>query len=287
MKNSKKGFTVVELVIVIAAIAILAAVLIPTFSAIIKEANDSAAESELRQIKTLIETELADDNSWEFTYGEDKKVQINKNEDGKLWQKYVTSLADALNACPALDAYGSFTQNNSSDLTYKTKSGVGEAVWSDIVGLPVFLQEFWKGIGFTLNEDRVSYSITSTTYVINALADIELPSEYDGMPITRIGDGAFKDANHLKSVVIPEGVEIIDASAFEGCVNLEEATIPSSVKYIGLRAFVGCTSLRKLHYNGTADNWKDLGKRSSSHWYPFKDYDIECTDTTIMHRVSH
>ena len=41
MKN-KKGFTIVELVIVIAVIAILAAVLIPTFSGVIKTANDSA-----------------------------------------------------------------------------------------------------------------------------------------------------------------------------------------------------------------------------------------------------
>ncbi|MBQ7445771.1 MAG: type II secretion system protein [Clostridia bacterium] len=42
-KLNKKGFTIVELVIVIAVIAILAAVLIPTFATVIKKANDSAA----------------------------------------------------------------------------------------------------------------------------------------------------------------------------------------------------------------------------------------------------
>lgn len=42
MKNNKKrGFTIVELVIVIAVIAILAAVLIPTFSNVINKANES------------------------------------------------------------------------------------------------------------------------------------------------------------------------------------------------------------------------------------------------------
>ena len=45
MKN-RKGFTIVELVIVIAVIAILAAVLIPTFSGVIQKANDSAALQE-------------------------------------------------------------------------------------------------------------------------------------------------------------------------------------------------------------------------------------------------
>ena len=42
-KMNNKGFTIVELVIVIAVIAILAAVMIPTFSGIVKTANESAA----------------------------------------------------------------------------------------------------------------------------------------------------------------------------------------------------------------------------------------------------
>lgn len=46
MKMNKKGFTIVELVIVIAVIAILAAVLIPTFSNVIDNANKSAAQQE-------------------------------------------------------------------------------------------------------------------------------------------------------------------------------------------------------------------------------------------------
>ncbi|MBE6566457.1 MAG: type II secretion system protein [Ruminococcaceae bacterium] len=42
-KMNKKGFTIVELVIVIAVIAILAAVMIPTFGGIIEKANASKA----------------------------------------------------------------------------------------------------------------------------------------------------------------------------------------------------------------------------------------------------
>lgn len=47
-KTNKKGFTIVELVIVIAVIAILAAVLIPTFSNLVTKANKNAAMQEAR-----------------------------------------------------------------------------------------------------------------------------------------------------------------------------------------------------------------------------------------------
>lgn len=43
-KMNKKGFTIVELVVVIAVIAILAAVMIPTFSGVTGKANDSARD---------------------------------------------------------------------------------------------------------------------------------------------------------------------------------------------------------------------------------------------------
>lgn len=55
MKN-RKGFTIVELVIVIAVIAILAAVLIPTFSSVTNSARASAAQ---QQAKAALDSILA------------------------------------------------------------------------------------------------------------------------------------------------------------------------------------------------------------------------------------
>ena len=59
MHKSKKGFTIVELVIVIAVIAILAAVLIPTFSNLVKKANQSADIQAARQMNTVLAAEGA------------------------------------------------------------------------------------------------------------------------------------------------------------------------------------------------------------------------------------
>lgn len=51
-RNTRKGFTLTELVIVIAVIAILAAVMIPSFSNMITKANHSAALQEARNMYT-------------------------------------------------------------------------------------------------------------------------------------------------------------------------------------------------------------------------------------------
>lgn len=57
MKASKKrGFTIVELIIVIAVIAILAAVLIPTFSNLISRANESVDIQAARNMNTFLAT---------------------------------------------------------------------------------------------------------------------------------------------------------------------------------------------------------------------------------------
>ena len=59
-KMNKKGFTIVELSIVIAVVAILSAVLIPTFSGVAKNAKNSAALQEARNAYTQYLTECAE-----------------------------------------------------------------------------------------------------------------------------------------------------------------------------------------------------------------------------------
>ncbi len=56
-RRNGKGFTIVELVIVIAVIAVLAAVLIPTFSSLINKANESSDISAVRNMNTALTTQ--------------------------------------------------------------------------------------------------------------------------------------------------------------------------------------------------------------------------------------
>ena len=97
MKN-RKGFTITELVIVIAVIAILAAVLIPTFSGMIKKANDSAVTQELRAAVTILLTEKngqIPDGTY-FIYVNGTEQEWYAYENGKLGDKMdATAVANA------------------------------------------------------------------------------------------------------------------------------------------------------------------------------------------------
>ena len=76
-KTNKKGFTIVELVIVIAVIAILAAVLIPTFANLIKKANLSSDQVAIRNMNTILAAETAADGK-PATLGE-LRAMLTKN----------------------------------------------------------------------------------------------------------------------------------------------------------------------------------------------------------------
>ena len=59
--NKKRGFTIIELTIVVAVIAILSAVLIPTFASIIKKAKQSSDEQAVRSMNTVVQTITEED----------------------------------------------------------------------------------------------------------------------------------------------------------------------------------------------------------------------------------
>ena len=82
IKKFKKAFTITELVIVIAVIAILAAVLIPTFSTVISKANESAAMQECRNEWTEMSVDIigneeeGDDYLFVYTKGDNTYYYI-------------------------------------------------------------------------------------------------------------------------------------------------------------------------------------------------------------------
>ena len=74
-KKAKKGFTIVELVIVIAVIGILSAILIPTFANLTTQANQTALRSNLANAYSLYASEAADQETTKVTTVSSSKVE--------------------------------------------------------------------------------------------------------------------------------------------------------------------------------------------------------------------
>ncbi len=98
-----------------------------------------------------------------------------------------------------------------------------------------------------------------------------------------IGSNAFSPAKYwLGSIVIPEGVKIIDFDAFGDCDKLGSVILPDSLEVLDAEAFSSCKNLKKIelgtnlkaidvtvfyaihppevYYKGTVEQWKAVIK---------------------------
>ncbi len=68
-RKNEKGFTLIELLIVVAIIGILAAIAIPQFASYRQKAYNSAAQSDLKNLKTGMEAYNADNQEYPKVLG--------------------------------------------------------------------------------------------------------------------------------------------------------------------------------------------------------------------------
>lgn len=97
---------------------------------------------------------------------------------------------------------------------------------------------------YTLNEDGKSYAVTGIGDWDEPV--LVIPAEYSGLPVTAIGDDAFKNCTFLTGVTIPDSIRYINYRAFYGCAGLKTVQIPNSVTFIGGQVFIDCTGLESV-----------------------------------------
>ena len=130
-------------------------------------------------------------------------------------------------------------------------------------------EEELKNAHFDMVENRDGKSYTVRAFIRGALTDVEVPAEFRDLPVTAIGERAFYDCRGLKSVVLPDTVQVIGDDAFSRCIDLnvltlgngvvrigksafyrtaiETLTIPDTIEEIGKFAVLSCTALKTVY----------------------------------------
>jgi len=126
-----------------------------------------------------------------------------------------------------------------TDIYYQgTKEQWDEITYSD--KLPeIEIHYNAQNLQYGVNNEKIEYrSNGKYIEIVGCPRDIkkaDIPSEINGLPVTKIGK-----------------------CAFEGCQYLENVTIPESVDQVGVYAFNACKALKNVYYTGSEKQWNDI-----------------------------
>ena len=109
-------------------------------------------------------------------------------------------------------------------------------------------------------------------------------------------------SDDVRTVWMPDSVEVVEAKAFEHCKNLESVRLSENLKTIRLSAFLGCSKLRsvslpssleridswaffgtgvdEIRYDGTMERFKRIEKPEGEQAWIDRSPAIHCTDGT-------
>ena len=184
-RNSKKGFTIVELIIVIAVIAVLAAVLIPTFSNLIQKANVAADTTLIKNLNTA----LAMDTSVSKHVTMTQALEATK-ENGFDVEKIVARATDNKIVWDSVNDCFAYSEKDKTGLTYIPDSKTDESVAD---------YQLWTIVKDTTLDKQYSSYIAGT----NVTGPITATKGVDVGENTGISSISYKnDSGKSQSVVI-------------------------------------------------------------------------------------
>lgn len=212
MKASKKrGFTIIELVIVIAVIAILAAVLIPTFANIIQKANVANDVALARNMNTILIADEATNGRSTDMYdvlialeqGGFKLENLNPRADGNVfaWDKANNQIVylEKGSAKPIFQAKE--IGANKGDLYITTRKA---EVFADYPGYSYYFASDIKG-DITLDEgsclDTGEFALNGNV-IVNTKKDVEIHGTINGTITVDSESGKITNYSVVKNVVI-------------------------------------------------------------------------------------
>ncbi len=102
-------------------------------------------------------------------------------------------------------------------------------------------------LAYTVFEGCRYLAVGDNPHALLMAPEDPLLTEVTISPDTRFINGsAFRDCVRLQSVIIPEGVTVIQTVTFQGCTRLQSVTLPSTLTEIGDSAFEDCLLLERI-----------------------------------------
>ena len=152
----------------------------------------------------------------------------------------VGSLIGALSACnPKDDNTSSEVESHSHVYENNVCTSCGEKKPSE-------------GLQYTLSANNSAYTVVGVGACLDT--EIVIPSAYNGLPVTAIGERAFAHKSALTSVEIPSSVISVGGWAFSYSTALINVKIGNGVTSIGEGAFVGCAALASVEIPNSVTN---------------------------------
>ena len=75
--------------------------------------------------------------------------------------------------------------------------------------------------------------------------------------VTVIDYGAFSGCSRLESVVFPDSLEIIDENVFSNCQNLKKVEFGANLKALNKDVLIG-NHIKEIDYKGTVEQWQEI-----------------------------
>ena len=256
-KTNKRGFTIVELVIVIAVIAILAAVLIPTFSNLVKKANQSNDIALAKNMNTLLAADEAANGKASDMYdvlialeeGGFKLDNLNPRTSGNVfaWDKTNNQIV-YLSKEGALFKVQDFEKG---DLFITTRSA---STFEDYEGYSFYMVADLSATTVTLKEgsslDTGEYTLTGNVQCETS-KDVEIKGTINGTLTVNSTVGTIVNYSVVNAVVIEQTA----STSYHEKGNVKTFTVKNSVTgkvVFENEAYV--VSLTQNTTNGTVQN---------------------------------
>ena len=263
MRN-KKGFTLVELVIVIAVIAILAGVMIGTFASVVKKAKESAKMQEMTAQK---QEQIANDI--------DAKL---KNAEWLGWSDFETKLAEAVSKAVGT---GTWDKDQKENMVAAMKEAVDKA-----------LAEYAANLG----KDNTGLTEEQVKYIVETALDKKSYSGVTAEQVKAIVNSAVSGSSTLtKSQVqaivdksagltVAEVAAAINRATAENKTNLDTAITDIKVELGKVKGEIKDATLSEDDIAAIVSKYVVDGKAKGDFtWYTkdAKDYTIDSADQLV------